>query len=430
MVLPRKLAFRDRFVYDLVQEMGLACDDDPIVFPDHTTKIKFVVEMNENEFTAVLSALMTGADLSYPDDAHAVVWYFLRQLECPVSLCDELIECLQPLFDALETKLDSIETKIDSVQETLDENAITPPEPIEETEAGKRCGGAAFVVGYMNSEIRRVYAEAEEGLLDNLIEATVEVLRAIPVIETLPIDEMLNAVNLYFENQVADYIDDYDTLYDDLVGSLACFIEANDNTFDYQVWGDWLVFVGEEYPTNRAAKLFSAFAPLRQTFLSDILAGIFNRPTLSQFFDMVYVEYAAGSQVAIACPTYECPVICFEVFANIDPSVSPFGQDSGLAVVSGTEYTLTADGTWNYGSGTYDAEGQIGTSGNPSAINPSGNLGQLIWKVGSGGTWQNALPVIVIDPMATGNLFFALNDVPGTYADNSGSLCVSIEEVP
>lgn len=336
MTLPRKLAFKDKFVYDLIQEMGLSCDDEPILFPDNTTPLKIVFELSQNEFTAILSALMTGADLSYPDNAHEVVWYFLRQLECPVSLCDELIECLQPLFEALETKLDTIDGKIDEIQQTLEENGTNPPEPIEKNVAGERCGGAAFVVGYMNGEIRRVYAEAEEGLADNLLEAAVEVLRALPVIEQLPIDEILNAVNRYFENQVADYIDDYDILYDDLIGSLACFIEANDNIFDFTVWGDWLVFVGEEYPDNRAARLFSSFAPLRQSFLSDILAGIFQRPTLRQFFDMIYLEYEAGSTEPIACPTYTCPL-------PVEPIIT---EDWPGYEFGGTDVTYLGDGVW------------------------------------------------------------------------------------
>lgn len=42
--------------------------------------------MTESEWIDVFSALMTGADLSYPDRAHQVVWNLLRNLEFPISM--------------------------------------------------------------------------------------------------------------------------------------------------------------------------------------------------------------------------------------------------------------------------------------------------------------------------------------------------------
>lgn len=305
-MLPRKLAHKDKFVYKLIQEIDDGCTAEPIAFPDDTTPIKFLVEMNLNEFTKILSALMTGADLSFPNEAHEVTWILLRQLECPVSLCDELIECLSPLFEALDAKIDALSDSIASVSDTLENNVPALPPGIEEDTDGKICSGASFVVEYMDYEIRRVYAEAEEGLLDNLIEAAVEILRAIPVIESLPIDELINVVNLMFENQVVDYITDYDLIYDDLVGSLRCFIQYNGDVFDIDVWAAWLEFIGVTYPSNRAAQLFAAFSPLRQTFVNDILAGIFNEPTLEEWFKLIMVEYTAGIQGTITCPSYAC----------------------------------------------------------------------------------------------------------------------------
>lgn len=42
--------------------------------------------MTEAEWVDVFSALMTGADLSYPDRSHQVVWNLLRNLEFPISM--------------------------------------------------------------------------------------------------------------------------------------------------------------------------------------------------------------------------------------------------------------------------------------------------------------------------------------------------------
>jgi len=42
--------------------------------------------MTQAEWVDVFSALMTGADLSYPDRSHQVVWNLLRNLEFPISM--------------------------------------------------------------------------------------------------------------------------------------------------------------------------------------------------------------------------------------------------------------------------------------------------------------------------------------------------------
>jgi hypothetical protein len=125
----------------------------------------------------------------------------------------------------------------------------------------------------------------------------------------------------------------------------------------------------------------------------------------------------------------ECPPECmFMVQADDDPDISG-GQDSGIAVTSGIEVTIFADGVWSYGSGgDFDAAGQPGTSGNPSAVLPSANLGQILWKVGIGGTWEAGDAAFVRTPSSSGNLYFAMNDVPGAYGDNTGELCINVVE--
>ena len=363
------------------------------------------------------------ADLITNDALDAWVSDLELRLMVGLDLCQIIQDCIGAQLDSLQTTVNTIQSGLDDVTQQLEANVQIPFEPIIEPSGSAICGGAAFVVDFMDSEIRRVYQQAEDGLLDNLVEASAAILRAIPVIETLPLDDMLEGINFMFANQVADYITDFTARRGDLIGSLSCFVEINDDTFDYQIWGDWLEFVGEEY-SDRAAMLFSMFSPLRQSFLSDILAGVFNRPTLKQWFDMIMLQYLAGSEVPIACPTYVCPFI-FSVSATVDPFETD-GVDSGFDVTSGIEVRITAEGVWNGGAG-----GDVNADGFPPDAgvgfrDPAANTYELIFKIGTGGIWQAAGVEKIFTPPASGRLFFALNDLPTAYPDNSGSLTVMV----
>lgn len=124
----------------------------------------------------------------------------------------------------------------------------------------------------------------------------------------------------------------------------------------------------------------------------------------------------------------ECADCQFIVEANIDPSVAPFGQDSGIAVVSGSTYRIKAIGTWNYGTATVDASGVVGET-NPAAVAPDEYIGSLIVKIGESDDWSAGSPDFTFGASITGNLYFAMNDVSGAYGDNSGTLCIIVEEI-
>ena len=400
------------------------CDGGEILFPDNTTPIKFLVEMSQNEFTKLLSAVMTGADLSYPNESHEVVWILLRQVECPVSLCDEILACLEPSFTEINTNISNLTEIVNEVRAAQQANGAQAPGAVETNIAGEICGGAAFVVDAMNAEIVAAYNAAETSFADNLNELIPVVLEAIPVIGELPFDEMFELVNMFFQNQQDDYEDDFVVRRSDLIGSLRCFIEANDYAFTYEVWGDWLEFVGVEFPADSAAQVFSRFSPLRQNLTSDIAAEVANQPTLVEWFQELTAQYLAGTTVPIACPVYDCPQ-SEPIPANVDLP----GTDSGFAVVMGTDYRITSQGLWNGGSGgDVDAQGQVGVT-NPSAVAPAANLYSMLYRVGTSGSWTYVGLDLTFTASASGNLYFIMNDVSGAYGDNTGEITVTFREV-
>lgn len=100
MASPRQLAYKDRFVWhleEIISSIFDDCDDftDRYVFPDMTTRVPMVMYLSQEQFTTLYSAVMTGADLTYPDTNQDVEYLFLQMLMCPMSqLCAALADCL------------------------------------------------------------------------------------------------------------------------------------------------------------------------------------------------------------------------------------------------------------------------------------------------------------------------------------------------
>lgn len=55
----------------------------PPVYFTEGVETEFTVKFTLEQWTDVISALYTGADLSYPDRAHEVIWHLLKQVEYP-----------------------------------------------------------------------------------------------------------------------------------------------------------------------------------------------------------------------------------------------------------------------------------------------------------------------------------------------------------
>lgn len=86
MPLTRILAYRDRFVEQLVQTMTGGSSALPPVQFEPGVETPVLVTFTEETWREVFSALMTGADLTYPEKAHEVVWHLLKQIEYPMPV--------------------------------------------------------------------------------------------------------------------------------------------------------------------------------------------------------------------------------------------------------------------------------------------------------------------------------------------------------
>jgi len=98
--------------------------------------------------------------------------------------------------------------------------------------------------------------------------------------------------------------------------------------------------------------------------------------------------------------------------------------DTGISLLPGDEFGVRADGSWTNAGVDSPVFGPAGLPNTfyPGTWLPSAPLGAIIARVGSEGevVLARAEPMTLV--RNRGNLQLAMNDVPGTYDDNIGSL--------
>lgn len=296
-ILPRKLEFGDKFVANLVQSISGACvPSSKVEFPDHNTKIKFLFELSGDEFTRLFSAVLTGADLTYPEQSHEVVWLLLRQLECPVDFCDELTSCLTPFFDAITAQLNSIQQS----QAVASQVQAPVPVMVDGCNLAKVYNGCVAVVEEMNAQIMDIYERAEQETPDIVNEMADIIFSAIPVLETLPVDELFELSNWLFENQMENYTGDYTVTWRDNAACLLYCLVIEDCQLDHEKLTAWLTSIQAEFPGNYAAEIFQKFGDATSAGLAQQIGQAINEQrggmSITEYFDRLIVQFGIGMQ--------------------------------------------------------------------------------------------------------------------------------------
>jgi len=357
--------------------------------------------------------------------------------------CEDLQECLQPFFDAIDARFDTIDAVQQEILDRINESqTVQPPVPVEVDgcNPANAYSGALAATEQVNLLISGIYKRAEVEAPDNFSEAVELLLSAIPIFETLPMDELFSLTQWVFDNQKAQYEADYVAeieehyWFEHAAGQLWCLVK-DDCIINHEKIGMWLSSLAEIYPENYAAELFAKFGdatePAMTNQIGELLNSLRGGQSLAEFFDDITVQFGVGAQSEN--PDYEwidCTPLCeFEPVANDDPTETPFGQDSGIAVVSGSTYTITAGGVWNADGTDWTAEGNPGTF-DPSAVKTDARVYSLMVKVDAGGAWYGGDELFNYVAPASGTLWFTMNGIPGDFDTYSGSLCIIVEIVP
>lgn len=292
--------------------------------------------------------LHTQEDYADPPAANvevAQLWAYAvtgaRFEECPMD-CAEMLECLQPLFDSLTEQVAELQTQVLSLQSAAAANGAAERALPQSDISDEICGAATAVVKAMDGINRQNYANTEDSTIDNVFEFIPKFISAIPLFNELPFDELFEFVDWMFEHQIDEYNSDYPLIESTMICDLSCFVVANDNEFTWDVWKDWLDFIGEQsttpgspYENNRAAGLFAKYSPTRQTWLNQIAAQINQETSLQAYFDTLSTAYVGGLENPEDCSACDCTPAAFANSVGLldrcgDGNIETVGFEEGV----------------------------------------------------------------------------------------------------
>lgn len=92
----RRLAYRDRWTWQLEEAVVSPVDTtNPATFPDQTTLISISTQWTQAEYTRLLSAILVGAELAFPEHAQQIYDDFMRCTNAMISDCEDVEDCIE-----------------------------------------------------------------------------------------------------------------------------------------------------------------------------------------------------------------------------------------------------------------------------------------------------------------------------------------------
>ncbi len=284
----------------------------PIFFPVEGGVALF--RYTQDEFLQVLSALINGAALTYPNEWIQVVWYFLRSVEFPVSICEQIIACVTNDTDvqnAIASMLTTnqvfnqwINTKVD----TLKGSQITTKLIAGDCDRPVLAGKIKNIVDGMNQANIDWFELIETGT--NSEEKFAYVWSAIPGIGELPVDEAVDFAQDILEDFAEQYAGQVDAeLLQEWYCGLLCVAEKN---------ADCSLTYGEIYQYF-ADRIGSGLNPF--SALTDVTNFI------------VFGEFSTGSRIADATMALQTGLVVngMEFMGSNLPSIAFLARDADTA---------------------------------------------------------------------------------------------------
>lgn len=225
-----RLAYRNRFVREIIQQLENYSEADcegktpqTISGPDNLV----ILRVSYDEWVQLYSSLYTGADICYPETSDSVRWILNRAVECPVDLCEVIANAILTC-DPVKAALAEVIATDEGIQEAL-AAAILDSEDIRRAmEIAPGLGAPmgetqldAPLTPTEDCDLDVVFAQVS-GLVDQMNTNNIDfleimsvastpgkrlaqVITAIPVLETLPVDDIVAYVAKLYDEIVANY---------------------------------------------------------------------------------------------------------------------------------------------------------------------------------------------------------------------------------
>lgn len=430
-----RLEYKNRFVRQLVQNLETNTEADcnpPQVISGEDNVV--ILRVSLEEWKKLYSAFYTGADICYPDESDQVRWILQRAVECPVSICELIIECINTnpaTRDAIVNMLLGNEGFINGLSKQLGTGSklspgeITKP-IIAECDEDKLFGAITKIVDYMDTNNRDVFEIIEESTNDE--ENFALYIGAIPILETIPLDEMIDFAQDITENFAENYASSWTTVYRDEI-RCGLFCKARNNPDCTLTFSDIYDYFSERIgaTTNIGSALadvinFIRFGSWGGTQVVDAMM-LFQVAAWRAGGDFINVSLYSLEAVAqmgaeepdndwsiLPCP--DCPPEgdCEE--RDYDGVVGGAeGMATGVYVGLGGTIEFTASGTFQSSEG----ETSYGPNGHPVATNPAfiapdETLYSLLAKIGPSGEW------------------FKIGESKTVTADTAGEIYINVNE--
>lgn len=364
--------------------------------------------------------------------------------------CEQLIECLQPLFDNLRDQI---------IQDfTFKQFGTEDPTGVPLSEASRSADQAGSsnptcdldilwaqclqTIEYGIALVTDALELAESATND--IELA-QVITALPVLDELGADAIAAYASFLQQGITENYAAQVTSTYiEEAACALFCLAKG-----DCSITLERVQAVFQSRVETHFDSLFGALATIGDLFLyfidldidGTIIAdalhmiiwaggvltnqflGDVGTKTLQTVLQLAVND--ASDDHLLLCP--DCPNEV-SVPANVD--AEPTGTDGEYDVTSGIDYHIFCEGTWNGGAGgEVDANGRPGIF-EPLAYLPAEQVYCMMYRIGTSGDWLYAGADSIITAGSTGTIYFAMNDVAGSYGDNTGSITVIISVEP
>jgi len=308
------LPFLERFVRVLEQEFeGEPCGS-PFYFPeDPDEQVPLILMLSLNQFTRLLSAVTKGSTLTYPLESDSVNWLLLQAVECHMDLCTIIQDCIGAQLAAMEAGITAANAGIAGLQEFAlrgeggQKTTFAPPSTQASCDEGRVGGGVLAVIEFMVTTIIDLMQIAEASEAGDDLEEWRDLIAAIPVFETLPIDDAFQFVDAMYQNQQEDFEAAVTETWKMEAGQLLyCDVIANNCTLDTETLKTWFMGLRAAFPSNLAADIFTRFgeattpslANQANQFLNQVLNGRSNED-IFQFYGRIIRAYTIGTQTEV-----------------------------------------------------------------------------------------------------------------------------------